>query len=274
MLRTINPTPFNQIANDPEVRPWLGAEDPTAEIDLANVVGNTNNICATTADGRGGYLLVKASDGVYMAHSMAIPDERGKHMVGLMREVLSTMFMATDAVEIWTQVPDGNERADALARLAGFREVYRREGLFPLFGERVGISFRKLEFGDWVVRESNNKALGRLVHGRIEQALGGLDHDEDHVHDAWVGAAAGCAIESNLHKGVILYNRWADIAGYQRVQILSAQPALVDMGSAVIQFLSGRFDVLVKRAEGGVIPTAPASGNESCPPPSEPQHPA
>jgi hypothetical protein len=247
VLRTLSAEKFNIIANDPEVRPWLGIPgEATAPVDLSAIVGNPDNFCFLTQEQDGGYVLIKHGPGQYVAHTLSLPPARGRPMLKTMRDGFATMFMATDAMEIVTMIPDGNAAADKWAGIAGFREMFRRELFFPLMGEMVGGSFRSLLYADWAAREKNNVVLGELVHERMHGAGVAVSHAPDRVHDAWVGATMGCAIEGNATKGVVLYNRYAAQAGYAPLKLIGTNPPLVDTGQCIIQLVSGRFDILIR----------------------------
>ena len=242
-MRTMNAEALNLVAAHPEVRPWLGLSDPLAEINLASVTENPNNFAFLTKQGDGAYMLLKIQPGLYAAHTLAMPSARGKPMFKLMREGFATMFLTTDAVEIVSQVPDGNEAAENWSALAGFRNTFRREAYFPLMGERVGCQFKSLMYGDWCVKDRDN-----LVHGQAlyERAFG--SSSEDPVYAAWIGATIRGCFAGNATKAVGLYNRWAPVAGYAEAKLVSATPPVVGIGDAVIGLDNGRLEVFSARS--------------------------
>lgn len=242
MKRTLSAQAFNVIANHPEVRPWLGFG--SGELDLTAIVEDTSNVCFLTPEEDGGYILHKLHPGLYEAHTLALPSARGRPMLETMRDGFATMFMATDAIEIVTRVPDGNEKAAKWADVAGFREVFRREHAFMLMDETVGVSFRSLHYGDWVLRDKRHLELGRLFHEKLSTHSGHIPHADDPVHDAWVGATMGGCIEGNVSKAIGLFNRWAAFSGYHQATILSLNPPMIHTGDATVQLVSGRLDVL------------------------------
>lgn len=248
MKRSLNAKPFNLIAMEPSVRPWLGYG--LEDIDLTPLVENPNNVCFLTENEDGGYILVKLRPGLYSAHTLALPSARGRAMLNCMRDGFATMFTATDAVEIVTMVPDGNEAGSRWADVAGFRETFRREAFFPLMDETVGASFRSLRYEDWVLKDPRHGKLGELFHERLDEArgeAGAHTHPDDPVHDRWVGATLSSAIEGNLPKAIEFYNRWAAQSGYEQSRIISVNPPVVDIGDGIVQLVSGRLDVLKVR---------------------------
>lgn len=231
MFRTLDPSPFNRIANHPDVLPWLGVEGAA---DLTPLVSNPDNICLLTDEADGGYILHRRDHGLYEAHSMAVPEARGKRMLQLMREGFAFMFTATDAVEIATFCPDGNLAADRWGQIAGFREQYRREGVFLHDGIRVGGSYRSLTYQDWVLKDRDNLHVGQGFHAMLAASGFEPEHADDPVHDHWVGATIKGCIAGQSVKAVALYNRWASVAGYLPARLLATAPPVVDIATCVL----------------------------------------
>ena len=60
-------------------------------------------------------------------------------------------------------------------------------------------------------------------------------HGDDEIHDRYVGAAVEMIRGGQPHKGAVFYNRFADMAGYERVKILGTDPVVVDIRNAVLE---------------------------------------
>ena len=249
MNRSLNPAPFNLIASHPEVRPWLGAPDPTMDIDLSPLVANVNNFAFLTDHQDGGYIYCKLQPGLYFAHTMAMPSARGRPMLKLLRHSLGALFCATDAVEVVTSIPDGNDAARKWSDVAHFRDTFRREKCFPLMGETVGVQHRSLSYGDWVTSDPYNLDWGGQVQSMIALARGNDGPlPVDKVHDAWVGATARGCVEHNVSKVVGMFNRWASQAETAPMTVIGLNPPVLDTGEAVLELLSGTFAVLSARS--------------------------
>lgn len=249
MRRSFDPAPFNRIFNDPSVRPWMGRG--VEPLDLTGTVRNPANICLLTNCGDGGYLLERAQPGLYIAHTLALPSARGKPMLKLMEEGFAYLFLETDAVEVTTFVPDGNLAADRWAKIAGFRETFRREAFFPYGAdeEMVGGSFRSLKYEDWVLRHKPNLRAGERFHDLIQAASPNLGtHPDDQVHDAFVGAAVLGVQAGNTQKAIALFNRWAAQAMYQLATVVSEHPVIIETGDAVLGMIDGEMQVLEVKA--------------------------
>jgi hypothetical protein len=236
VIRTLESEDLNRIANDPEVRPWLGGE---GFIDLTEIAANPDNICLLTPNRDGAYVLHKLQSGMYEAHSLALETARGKPMLTLMRDGFRWMFTATDALEICTKCPDGNPAAARWADLAGFRETFRREGAF----DGRGVSYRTLHYPDWILKDRRNQKEGERFHEVLE-ALRPHSHADDPAHDFWVGATVEGCRRGNISKAVAMYNRWAVFAGYMQSTILSVMPPVANIGDAVVHLMDEQVQVL------------------------------
>lgn len=213
--------------------------------DLGPVVANPANYCFLTEREDGGYLVNRLAEGLYVAHTLALPSARGLPMLRLMRDGFAYLFTATDAIEVTTLVPDGNAPADRWAQLAGFRETFRREAFFPLMGQAVGGSFRSLGYVDWALAHAPNRTLGHAFHDQLHAASPSLAlHPEDPAHDAMVGATIlGCQA-GNVNKSIALFNRWAAQAGYMQSAVLSVVPPVIDTGDAILGLDRGEVKIL------------------------------
>ena len=242
MKRSLAPDPFNAIANHPNVRAGLGG---SGELDLTTLVRDPANFCLLTPNEDGAYILQRLQIGLYSAHTLAMPSARGRPMLQLMREGFAWLFTATDAIEIVTTVPDGADKASRWADAAGFVEMFRRERCVDQLGVLVGGSFRRLAYADWVLQSPVCRAMGERFHALDAVPV---DHEDDPVHDRWVGATVLGCMNGNVLKAVGLYNRWAVVAGYAQADVLSTTPPLVDIGSAVIGLAQGELEVLAARS--------------------------
>lgn len=241
MKRSLYADAFNEIANDPDVRPWLGFG--RGAIDLAPVVGDPRNFCFLTPGGHGGYVMHRLADGLYEAHTLSHPGKSAVPMARLRNDVLDYIFTATDCVEITTKVPDQHPTAEAWASAAGFNKAFRREGGFVLDDLEVGFSVYSLSYQRWALWSRHLDKAGQWFHDMLKGA-GAANHPDDPDHDRWVGATIEACRGGQAYKGVVLYNRWALQAGYAPVTLLSTAPVVVDVGDAVVHLIDGRMEVL------------------------------
>lgn len=237
---------LNDIANRPEVLPFLGWDKPEA-LDLAPLISNSANI--TIEAQHGGWVLVRQAEGVYEMHTIFAKEGRGKSFFGAAREFLRYAFTKSDCAEILTKCPDDNPGARWAAGAFGFRERFRREKAWgPDLA--VGISYRAFTIDDWFIRDPEALKAGREFHAALEAAKIAKDsdlpvHPDDEAHDRAAGAAFLMISEGQTMKGVAFYNRWASFAGYGLITPVG--PGLVDIQDGIVAVQGGRAEVLSLR---------------------------
>lgn len=241
--RTLSADFLNRVANDPEVRPWLG-EGP-AEIDLSQVIANHLNIALEAP--HGGWVLINQGDGAFELHTMFLPAGRGASYARHAQLALQWLFTRTEAVEIRTKIPDTNLAANTAARLAGFHEVFRREGIWDDGeGNFCGCSFQKLTIDDWIMGNAHALAVGKEFHANMDaQREEHAKHPDDDVHNRYAGAAVMMMTEGLIGKAISVYNRWAVFAGYVPIKQIGLH--LIDIGDAVIEIIGADYTVLLVR---------------------------
>lgn len=255
LRRTMDATFLNEVANHPDVRPYLGAPQvPT--LDLTQIVQDPGNVVLVNE--HGGWVLHPIMPTVYELHTMFLPEGRGRAYFAAAKEALRYVFAQTDCLEIVTKCPDDNGPARMAASLVGFRERFRRDGAWKAWDQdpeappQVGLSFQVFSVDDWFVRDKACLAAGREFHAALEEAkvAAGSElpvHPEDDAHDRAVGAAALMIKAGQTDKGVAFYNRWAIFAGYATIAAVSQ--GVVDVRDAIVEVRDGQMGVLLCRSE-------------------------
>jgi hypothetical protein len=234
---------LNRVANHPDVRPWLGGEGP---VNWAPTLADSRNVALET--GHGGWVFINLGDGRYEVHSQMLPEGRGDWEAA--RAALRVMFTATDCMEVVSKVPDGNAGAKGIARAMGFQELFRREACWRNpGGDIVGISYVGLTLDRWRGRDETLVAAGEWWHENLERAKAeaGSDlptHPHDEAHERAVGASVLMFKAANPRKGVREYNRWALLAGYAPILLLSEHPVVVDARDAIVSLKGDDLEVL------------------------------
>lgn len=246
--RTMDAAFFNVVANDPEVRPWLGGG--AAQLDLTPVLANPANIGLIAE--HGGWILTRHEPSVYELHTLFLKEGRGAPMFEAGEAALRYLFTATDCQEIVTKVPLSNCGAVMWARKCGLVERFRRiEAWINPDGSKADISYQALSIDRWSSRNETLITEGEWFHRQFE-AYGLPAHPEDLAHDRAVGAAVLMA-KAGLHrKSVWFYNRWARLAGYPIATLLNEAPVTIDMSvpglQCVVQVRDGQMEVLICRS--------------------------
>jgi len=229
------------VANHPEVRPHIGGAEPLEFGPLVSAPG-----IVPLATRRGGFVFVRLTPGRYELHTMFLPQGRGRHVLNAFRAASFHMFVRTDCTEIVTKAADSNRPAQLMAKLAGFRLLFRREGAWE---DGSGLAHYALSMDEWLGREPRLKDEGEAFHDLLERtkiAAGSTlpVHPDDEVHDRAAGAAALIAKAGQAEKAVWFYNRWALFAGYQTIEIVSEQPPVIDVRDAVVRAHPDHLEVL------------------------------
>jgi len=244
--RTLNPTFLNTVANHPQVRPMVGGEGP---LDLSALIADPANI-ALEAE-HGGWVLARHEPGIYELHTLFTPAGRGRACRQAARAMLAYVFTATDAREIVTRVPAHNRGAAFAAALFGFEERFSRENAFRTSaGETVSVSYQALSLDRWIAGSPDVLGQGHWFHAKLEGAKAGSalpTHADDPAHDRAVGAAILMIRAGNPRKGVWAYNRWARLAGYAPIALITENPLVIDVRDAVIEVRDGAMEVLLCR---------------------------
>lgn len=234
--RTFDASAINEVANHPEVHCWLGV---TEAVDLTPQVFDTANYTLMTEGG--GFILIGRGDGVYEVHSQFKPEAR-RNSIKAMRAGFDYMFTRTDCQRILTQVPDNNPGAQALARFAKFRSMFRRAHT-----PRGPTSFMGLSLDEWIQDTVDLETDGHWFHEQLEAVKTTELHPDDPAHERAVGAAVRMILRGNAAKGVATYNRWALFAGYAPIALLNDTPAVIDVVDAVVEVRDDKMEILLCR---------------------------
>lgn len=242
ITRTMDARRLNQIANHPDVRPYIGGEGP---IDLTPIAQNPANVLIEAE--HGGWVLQPILAGVYEIHTLFLKEGRGSAFFKAAREMLRWMFTRTDALEIVTKVPDDNPGAAMAALKVGFRERFHRDNAWA---PGIGVSYQALTLDGWIARDGVIAKEGHAFHEALESAKKAAgselpDHPEDAAHERVVGAAVLMARAGLAQKAVGVYGRWATFAGYATIEIVG--PNLIDVRDAIVDVSGPEMAVLLVR---------------------------
>jgi len=241
MHRTFDAAFLNAVANDPEVRPFLGGNE---EIDLSIVAADPTNF--VLIGDRGGFVLTPVSAGQYEVHSLFLPNS-GTKPVSCMKAAQDWMFTRTDCTAIWSKVPKSNRAAKGLALIGKLGCVFERD--HQMFGP---CEFVELSLMRWAMNCAALESHGERFHTFLEQAKAeqGSElpkHPHDPAHERAVGASLLMIERGQAVKGVAFYNLWAGVAGYQQIALLGLSPVVIDAGDAVVGLGENGMEILLCR---------------------------
>lgn len=239
ITRQTDAAQINRMLNHPAVCPWVSGNRPLP-LDATPIVQNPNHVVLCCA--WGGAVFVKLMIGYYELHTSILPEGRGEGTLAFGRAALEWLFSRTDAVEIVTRVPHGNVAGKAAMRAMGVPVWFTTGAIWPLAGGKVPMDVYKLHILDWIGLERRALAVrGEEFHRRLLASGGSVDHPDDPIHDAHVGAASLLIAGGQPDKAVALYNLYAAMSGYGTISIASRDPLLIDIGSGVVAPQTGEF---------------------------------
>jgi hypothetical protein len=212
ITRTYNAEFINTVINDPSVRD--GAEVKEFS-DLSEIAANLNNHILVNE--HGGFVVIKKMPGVYECHTQFLPEGRGERAVTAVEEAMRYMFIETDCTRIITKVNVNNK---PVRMFAG--QFFRKRGITGNY------CYYSRDIDEWIETDMHCLIKGRLFHKQIEEDV---THEDDKVHDSFVGAAILMAQNNNIYKGQLAYNRWAVMAGYEPIIIISETPLIAQCGN-------------------------------------------
>lgn len=239
--RDFNPARINRIVNDPSVFPDVALPGQES-LDLSPIVGDLRNIVLMCDEG--GIIAKWQEPGVYEIHTQFTERYRGVSAVRTIREMVSWLFLQSPAMELQSQVPEGNVGAEAAIRAVGARFEFERAGAWP---SRDGtpaksVGYYTLRYSDWLYQPYAAGVLaplGEEFHRKLEEKkLAFLSppegHAEDPAHDLNVGATMAMIWAGQVDKAISLYARWARFAGYHPANLVSRDPLILDIGNALL----------------------------------------
>lgn len=170
-------------------------------------------------------------------------------MLRFTQECLKWMFTRTDAMEIMTRCPHGNLPAKALAKAIGGTYEFTNPNGWVMDGKAVPADIYALRIQDWLRTAPGLEERGAEFHDKLEKEFARLgmgdNHPDDANHDRHVGAAYEMFMGGQPHKGAVIYNRFASMAGYLPIYVVSTEPFVsVNIQSALLVMKNDDFFVV------------------------------
>lgn len=242
-IRVFEAGRVNAIVNDPSIYPYVKGP-VVGPLDLSGVVANGQNIALV---GEFGCVIFIIQDmGTYEAHTSILPEGRGKWAVEFVRGCLHHVFTRTLAVEIWTRCPQGNRGALALVHRINATFEMRVERGYVVDNREIPADIYAIRVQDWMRVSPDLEARGAWFHDRLEEEYERLGvtvpvHAEEAVHNRYVGAAVEMIMGGQVQKAAIFYNRFAQMAGYAPLRIISVDPVTIDIQDVVLIIRADNF---------------------------------
>jgi len=208
--RTYNADFINSVVNDPSVKDGAEAK---GVLDFSAVAANLNNFILVNEFG--GFIVIKLMPGIYECHTQFLPDGRGQLAVDAVEEAMRYMFIHTDCTRIVTKVNVNNK---PVRMFAG--QFFRKRG------QSGDHCYYSIDLEDWISADGHCLIKGRLFHAQID-----AETDIDPAYNSFTGAAILMALAGNVYKGQLAYNRWAVMAGFEPIIVLSETPLMLRKGN-------------------------------------------
>lgn len=245
LKRTMDAAFLNEVANNPDVRPFLGG---SGTLDLTPQINDPANIALVGEFG--GFIVMRLGPGLYECHSIFLPDGRGQKAVEASEQGLRYCFTQTDCTEMVTKVPEGNAAALGLTRHMGFTKSFQCAQTWPLEdGTRGGCGYFTLAFAKWAQRDAECLRAGQWFHNRLEELTAEYGktipaHFEETAHNCAVGASVLMFRAGNSMKAVNTYNTWAAIAMFPPISLKSLTPVILDMDQVIVTMNGNDMEIL------------------------------
>lgn len=215
---------LNIIVNHPDVLPYVSGsmEGP---LDLAPVVQDRRNVVLMGE--YGGILFHQRQAGLYEAHTVCVPEGRGKWALAMAKEALRWMFVRTDCLEVITRVPSGNVAALALTRACRLTPIITLKDGWQTKSGRVDCSVHGLTIQSWMTSDRTLEDRGAWFLNSWRSSP---------IRDAH---AMGLAYEMLLHgqgvKSAIFLKRWSAIAGVDvEIECFPLNPPRLKIGGDIV----------------------------------------
>lgn len=246
VLRSFAAKRLNELANHPDIRPFI-ADPDEGVLDLTGQVRNESNVLLLGE--HGGCMLLKLTPALYEVHTLVRPEGRGPWALSMAKAVLRWMFCNTDACEVVTRVPHGHQAARTLSVAAGMKFELTRPDGSRFMGQVTPIDLYAITIQDWVQKDQMLEQIGARTHAEMrEQAkkIGITEppHEEDLDHNRIVGACTEMMIGGQLPKAVSLYNRWAQVARHKTIELVTLDPPTIRMDVGLIRLVSGKLEIV------------------------------
>lgn len=229
----------NDIVNHPSVAPHVLLTSDHA--DLTAFLNDRRNVALVGP--HGAMVLEQLQPGLYEAHTQVLPAGRGEWSKNFVLACLHWMFCSTDAVEVVTRVPEGNLMARGgmrmLERVFGPLFLLRRTEGWMKDGKVIPADVYSLPLHTWLAKAPGLNERGLWFHDALDAEYARLNkkidqHADDETHDRAVGAALEMLWLGQPQKALVFYNRWASIAGYQPIRLVSEEPLAIDIRDSVL----------------------------------------
>ena len=150
--RTFDGTFLTEVANHPDVRPWLG---PPAKIDMRPEVSDPANVALQGE--HGGFVFLNRGRGLYELHYHFRPEGWGSEPRAELPNALAYVFDNTDCIEVLVAVSTDNPRSEKLIVRAGFERRQTLPSVWPTPAGLIDMTAFSLSRAQWLAAPQNHE---------------------------------------------------------------------------------------------------------------------
>jgi hypothetical protein len=113
--------------------------------------------------------------------------------------------------------------------------------------ELIPADMYSFKIQDWLRDAPGLEEAGKDFYKKLEEeykGLGAVCPKLEDVRARYIGAMAEMTKGGQPYKAAVLYNRWAKVAGYPEVSVVSTTPTLLDTNEALLLFKDNDFRVV------------------------------
>lgn len=159
------------------------------------------------------------------------------------------MFINTDAVELMTKCPVNNPASKMACRRTNFDYLFETRPLWPDDDKLLPFEIYGMTIQKWATFSGGLPYLGIWFHERLEAEYARLGkelkfHDEDAMHNRYVGGTVAMMMGQQVGKAVSFYNRWALMSDYQPISVVSLDPLVIDIAESRLCVTGKDFKVI------------------------------
>ena len=198
---------INAVINNPQVHLTAcpGREGETE--DLSDLIASEDSFVLERYP-FGGFILTPNDYDSYIVHTVFLPNTPTSVVTESVKQAMWVAFVELEVTKIYSYACSSNIPATKLMRRTGFSSLFSRpsrtkEGFVETFG--------CIDIQDYILKSPELSQLGERFHEQVEDST---NHEDDHSHDCFVGAAYAMLASGQIEKAVRVYNTWALLAGY------------------------------------------------------------
>tara|TARA_B100001093_G_scaffold474112_1_gene498547 strand:- start:608 stop:1330 length:723 start_codon:yes stop_codon:yes gene_type:complete len=199
----------NKIANLPDVFPYVSWTDD--KIDLQPLVDSDQCIIFEN-DPYGCFVLAQSDYESYVVHTLFNRKTPPNVVMETAKKSTWLSFIELDVFDLTSSACQSNPAAYRLMRKNGFTPLFDSPSRF-VKGKKQRMC--RLTIDDYIINNDFLQRVGGDFHKLVEETT---DHEDDPIHDRYVGAAISMIKAGNIEKAQRVYNKWASLSGYAPIR--------------------------------------------------------